>query len=51
MVQMMQVAAQPARAASEAAESMRKMVARDEDDKKQKFSEAGNLVRMPESFG
>ena len=51
VVQMMQVAAQAAQAAAEAAESMRKVVARDEEDKKQKFSEASKVVRMPDSFG
>ena len=51
MAQMMQVAAQAAQAAAEAADAMRKLVARDEDDRKQKFSEASKVVRMPDSFG
>ena len=51
MVQMLQVAAQAAQAASEAAESMRKMVEKDDNDRKQKFSEASKVVRMPDSFG
>ena len=51
MIQMLQVAAQAAQAASEAADSMRKMVERDDNDKKQKFSEASKVVRMPDSFG
>ena len=51
MAQMMQVAAQAAQAAAEAADAMRKLVARDEDEKKQKFSEASKVVRMPDSFG
>ena len=51
MVQMLQVAAQAAQAASEAAESMRKMVEKDDNDKKQKFSEASKVVRMPDAFG
>ena len=44
MAQMMQVAAQAAQAAAEAADAMRKLVARDEDEKKQKFSEASKVV-------
>ena len=51
MAQMMQVAAQAAQAAAEAADATRKLVARDEDDRKQKFSEASKVVRMPDSFG
>ena len=51
MVQMMQVAAQAAQAASDAAESMRRMVEKDDGDRKQKFSEASKVVRMPDSFG
>ena len=51
MVQVMQVAAQAGQAAAEAAESMRKLVARDEEDKKRKFPKARKVVRMPDSFG
>ena len=49
-VQMMQVAAQAAQAASEAALALRQFVDRDNNDR-QKFSEASKVVKMPEAFG
>ena len=49
-VHMMQVAAQAAQAASEAAAALKQFVERDNNDR-QKFSEASKVVKMPEAFG
>ena len=49
-VHMMQVAAQAAQAASEAAAALKLFVERDSNDR-QKFSEASKVVKMPEAFG
>ena len=48
--QMMQIAAQAAQAAADAAASMKEFIAKDLANK-QRFGEAGKVVKMPESFG